>query len=218
MGNELINKLEALEDFSGPPPEEHLAKLTEFETKYRVEPHLLTEFKRIVGTVTLLEKFLYVEGPDEYWIRDENFARYRRPEHGLDNNRAELTMKMKPKGAKNNIIRREWNWRVDGTPPETIREGLKDLGFVFNFSVWKSCHIYNFDDATLVFYTVYDTTSGKASKTDSFVEIEVSEEHVSEMTETQAWTIIEKYEKILEGIDITPQKRMRRSLFEIYVR
>jgi adenylate cyclase class IV len=199
-------------------PEPTMPNLTEFETKYRVEPHLLTEFKRIMGTIPGLEKFLYVEGPDEYWVRDGDFARYRRPEHGLDNGRAELTMKKKMEGAKNNIIRREWNWRVDGTPPETIREGLKDLGFTFNFSVWKSCHIYNFDDATLVFYTVYDTTNGKASKTDSFCEIEVSEEHVSKMTEKEAWTIIEKYEKILEGIDIHPRNRMRRSLFEIYVR
>ncbi len=201
------------------PPEALNPNLTEFETKYRVEPHLLTEFKRIMATIPNLHKFLYVEGPDEYWVRgDGDFARYRRPEHGLDNGRAELTMKKKREGAKNNIIRREWNWRVDGTPVETIREGLKDLGFTFNFSVWKSCHIYNFEDATLVFYTVYDTTNGKASKTDSFVEIEVSEEHVSQMTEAQAWAVIEKYEKILEPIELTPRNRMRRSLFEIYVR
>jgi adenylate cyclase class IV len=199
-------------------PEPTMANLTEFETKYRVEPHYLTEFKRLMSTIPDLHRFLYVEGPDEYWVRDGDFARYRRPEHGLDNGRAELTMKKKPEGAKNNIIRREWNWRVDGTPAETIREGLKDLGFAFNFSVWKSCHIYNFEDATLVFYTVYDTTNGKASKTDSFVEIEVSEEHVSKMTEEQAWSIIEKYEKILATIDLTPRNRMRRSLFEIYVR
>lgn len=218
MSSEIITKLEELEDKEVLPPEPTIPDLTEFETKYRVEPHLLTEFKRIVASIDGLQKFLYIEGPDEYWVRDENFARYRRPEHGLDNGRAEITFKTKPEGAKNNIIRREINWRVDVTPPETVREGLKDLGFKFNFSVWKSCHIYNFHDATLVFYTVYDTTNGKALKTDSFVEVEVSEEHISKMTEEEAWTIIEKYEKILEGIDITPQKRMRRSLFEIYVR
>jgi hypothetical protein len=50
------------------------------------------------------------------------------------------------------------------------------------------------------------------------VEIEISEEHISQMTENQAWAIIEKYEKILEGIDIHPRNRMRKSLFEIYVR
>jgi hypothetical protein len=81
-------------------PEALMPNLTEFETKYRVEPHLLTEFKRIVGVMPGLLKFLYVEGPDEYWVRDGSFARYRRPEHGLDNGRAELTMKTKPEGAK----------------------------------------------------------------------------------------------------------------------
>jgi len=213
MSNEI-----AEEEIVPPPPEPTIPKHTEFECKYLVEPHLLTEFKKIVGNAPNLVKFLYVEGSDEYWVRDGAFARYRRAEHGLDNGRAELTFKTKPEGAKNNIIRREINWRTDITPPETIREGLKDLGFEFNFSIYKTCHIYNFEDATLVFYTVFDTTNGKASKTDSFAEIEVSEERVSDMTEDQAWAVIEKYEKILEGIDLHPRNRMRRSLFELYVR
>jgi adenylate cyclase class IV len=200
------------------PVEPTIPKHTEFECKYRVEPHLLTEFKKIVGNAPDLKKFLYIEGSDEYWIRGGAFARYRKAEHGLDNGRAELTFKTKPEGAKNNIIRREINWRVDITPTDTIREGLKDLGFEFNFSIWKSCHIYNFEDATLVFYTVFDTTKGRASKTDSFCEIEITEELVPSLTEDQAWAIIEKYEKVLEGIDIHPRNRMRRSLFEIYVR
>lgn len=195
-------------------------KLTEFETKYRVDAALLTEFKSIVGRQEAeVHKFIYVEGPDEYWVRaDGAFARYRRPSFGLDGNRSEVTMKTKREGAKNNIIRREWNWRVDGTPPDTIREGLKDFGFKFNFSIWKSCHIYNLEDATVVFYTVYDTTDGKASKMDTFVEIEVSEEKISGMTEDQAWEIISKYEKILEPVGLTAQKRLRKSLFEMYVR
>lgn len=197
---------------------DNLQKLTEFESKYRVEAHLLIDFKRIVSGLPDVERFLYVEGEDEYWTKETKFLRYRRPSFGLDNNRSEVTMKTKPTGAKNNIIRREWNWRVDNTPPDTIREGFKDLEFDFNFSIFKSCHIYNLPDATLVFYTVYGTTDGKPSKTDTFVEIEVSEEQVSEMTEDQAWDIISKYEKILEPVGLSPQKRLRLSLFEMYRR
>lgn len=199
--------------------EELVAKHTEFETKYRVEPHLLTEFKRIMGTLPHLEKFIYVEGPDYYFTKpDGSFARYRRPSHGLDNGRSEVTIKVKPEGAKNNIIRKEVNWRVDQTGEDAIREGLSLMGYKPNFSIWKGCHIYNFNDATLVFYSVFDTTDGKATKTDSFVEIEVSEEKVSHMTEEQAWDIIYKYENILEEIGLSPQKRLRKSLFEMYRR
>lgn len=198
---------------------ETIPTLTEFETKYRVEPHYLTEFKRIMETLTGLSKFIYVEGPDYYFTKpDGSFARYRRPSHGLDNGRSEVTIKVKPEGAKNNIIRKEVNWRVDLTGEDAIREGLRLMGYKPNFSIWKSCHIYNFHDATLVFYTVYDTTDGKASRADNFVEIEVDEDKVSSMTEQQAWEVILKYEKALADVGLTPQKRLRKSLFEMYYR
>ena len=194
-------------------------KLTEFETKYRVEDNLLMEFKRLMDSITGLEAFLYVEGPDYYFTKpDGSFARYRRPSHGADGGRSEVTIKVKPEGAKNNIIRKEVNWRVDTTPEDAIREGLRLMGYSFNFSIWKGCHIYNFHDATLVFYTVVDTTDAKASKTDTFVEIEVSEELVSSMTEDQAWAIIEKYEALMESIGLNSKKRLRKSLYEMYVR
>lgn len=191
---------------------------TEFETKYRVEPHILTEFKTIMDRVEGLNKFIYVEGPDEYFVKDGRFIRYRKASHGLDDNRAELTLKVKPDLAKNNIIRKEVNIRVDNTPLDAIHEFIKEIGFLPNFKIWKSCHIYNFTDATLVFYTVYDTTDGKAQKTDNFLEIEVSEELMHELTEDQCWDIITKYEKLLEGVGISPQKRLRKSLYEMYKR
>lgn len=198
---------------------ETIAKLTEFETKYRVEQHLLTEFKRIVGELPNLKKFIYVEGPDYYYTKpDGSFARYRRPAHGLDNQRCEVTMKVKPEGAKNNIMRKEVNWRVDITPKEAIEEGLSLMGYKFNFSIWKACHIYNLEDATLVFYSVYDTTDGKPSKTDSFVEIEIDEELVHTLTEDQAMGLIEKYEELLSPLGLIAQRRLRKSLFEMYNR
>lgn len=195
-------------------------KLTEFETKYRVEPHLLTEFKNIMNNIPNLEKFIYVEGPDYYFTngKGDSFIRYRRPSHGLDNGRSEVTVKIKPDGAKNNIIREEVNIRVDSTPEDNVRRFISHMGYVPNFSIWKACHIYNLKDVTLVFYSVFDTTEGKATKTDNFVEIEICEEKVSEMTEDQAWDMISHYEKLLESIGINAQKRLRKSLFEMYVR
>lgn len=231
-------------------PETLIAKLTEFETKYRVEPSVLTEFKRIMDTMPNLHKFIYVEGPDDYFTNEHitkafgefaatlknadaerlnalisetvglfpPFMRYRRPSHGLDNNRQELTTKYKQDGAKNNVQREEKNIRVDNTEESTVKSFVKDIGYKLNFSIWKTCHIYNFDDATLVFYSVYDTTNGQATKMDNFVEIEVSEEKVASMTEDQAWQIIQKYEKAMESLGLTAKNRLRKSLFEMYRR
>ena len=146
------------------------------------------------------------------------FMRYRRPSHGLDGDRKELTTKYKQSGSKNNIQREEKNIRVDKVDEETIMKFVSDLGYKLNFSIWKTCHIYNFDDATLVFYSVYDTTNGKASKMDTFVEIEVNEEKIHNMTEKQAFEIIEKYEKALETVGLSARSRLRKSLFEMYKR
>ncbi len=200
--------------------ENKIPEFTEWETKYRVDHHLLFEFKQIVGQIPAIKEFLYIEGPDAYFINPsrDGFARYRKPSFGLDNDRAELTVKFKPKDAKNNIIRKEINVRVDGTPENTVKELIQSMGYDFNFSIYKSCQIYKFVDATLVFYTVYDTTDGRPKNQDSFVEIEVDEEAIKEMTEDQAWSIISKYEKILEPVGITPQKRLKKSLFEMYKR
>lgn len=197
---------------------------TEFEVKYRVEPHVLVEFKQIAGNLPDLLNFLYVEGPDFYYTHsdyeDSSFGRYRRPSFGLDNGRAEWTVKFKPKNAKSSQNRLELNWRVDRTPEEDVKRGAELMGFKFNFSIVKSCQIYKFDDATMVFYTVYDVTDGTtASKVDHFVEIEVCEDKIrAGLTEDQCWAIIDKYEKILAPIGITPQKRLRRSLFDMYRR
>lgn len=228
-----------------------VAKHTEFETKYRVDPATLTEFKQIADKLPSLKKFIYVEGPDTYYtnehitnklaafgetlseknkeafqaVIDETvgafppFMRYRRPSHGLDGDRKELTTKYKQSGSKNNIQREEKNIRVDKVDEDTIMKFVSDLGYKLNFSIWKTCHIYNLEDATIVFYSVYDTTNGgKASKVDTFVEIEVDEESISTKTEKEAWNIIEKYEALLAPVGLSAKSRLRRSLFEMYKR
>lgn len=201
----------------------------EFETKYRVEDYSLIEFKQIMEGQADLQDFIYVEGPDFFfvyppewfttnpqWDPSGTFIRYRKPSHGLDKGRRQVTWKYKPKDAKNNIQRREHNWDIGKTPEKVILEQLEFSGAKFNASIVKNCHIYHFDDATLVFYTVYDTTNGTPKKADYFVEIEVCEETIGSMTEQQAWAVIEKYEKILSPLGISAQKRMRKSLFEMY--
>lgn len=202
----------------------------EFETKYKVEDSQLIQFKQLIEKLGTA-KFMYVEGGDDYYTyhtdffkRNQNldpkgtFIRYRTPSHGLDNGRSEVTWKFKNKKNTNNINRVEHNWRVDNTPSDTIKSALLAQGSYFNFSVFKSCQIYKFDDANIVFYTVYDTTDGDPKKTASFIEIEVCEEKIANMSEEQAWEVIKKYEKALAPLGINAQKRMDKSLFQIYRR
>jgi hypothetical protein len=201
----------------------------EFETKYRVADHLLIEFKQILEAHTELKGFVYVEGPDQFftypdswfnsmpqWDPEGTFIRYRKPSFGLDKGRRQVTWKYKPANSKNNIQRKEHNWDIGGTPEKVILEQIKDSGAIFNCSIVKNCHIYNFPDATLVFYTVYDTTFGKPEEADYFVEIEVDESLIGSMSEDQAWAVIEKYEKVLAPIGISAQKRLKKSLFQMY--
>lgn len=190
----------------------------EFETKYRVEQSILLPFKIAIEKMTTFKEFVYAEGPDEYFVNEDRFARYRKEANKGPDSRAEITIKIKPEGAKNNIIREEFNIRVDKTPRETIVKFLNALNFKYNFAVMKSCFIYRMEDATLVFYTVADITDGQYKSENHFVEIEVSEEKIHEMTESQAWEILTHYEKALEPFGINPQRRLRKSLFEMYRR
>lgn len=194
--------------------ENKLDQFIEFETKYRIDADKLYEFKSIIGNLPDLLEFVYVEGPDVYWTKGESeFLRYRKAAHESENGKAWLTMKAQQKGATNNIIRKEVNWRVDATSFETIREGAELLGFTYNFRIYKICHIYRFKDATLVFYTVKEEDS-----ISHFVEIEVDEATIGTYTEDEAWGIIKKYEIILSPLGIKPQNRLRKSLFQMYVK
>lgn len=194
--------------------EEKIARFTEFETKYSSDIGQLSQFKSIVENLPGLLDFTYAEGPDTYMTKpDGSFGRYRKAKYPHGTTYAQWTLKLKPVGAKNNISRLEYNWRVDGTPEQEILDGAEAMGFTFNFKISKSCHIYRFPECTLVFYSVREADS---SKDDYYMEIEITEETVHELTEDQAWEIIRKYEKILEPVGVNAQKRMRKSLFEMY--
>lgn len=193
---------------------QNIARFTEFETKYRVEGDLIYKFKEIVESLGEAYDFIYVQGPDHYFVRDDSrFARYRKAD-GDKTGRAEVTFKLKPVGAKNNISRKEYNWRVDNTPFEEISEGLEDQGYRFNFKITKMCHIYKFKDATLVFYTVKDDRG----KLDHFVEIELDEETIHHLTQDAAMDKIRKYEAVLAPIGVSYRGRLTKSLFEMYVK
>ena len=190
----------------------------EIEVKFRSDIADLTRFCLLCDKLPNLVEYASVTGPDEYYIKEEKFIRYRKESHKGPNGRAELTTKTKPDGAKNNIVRTEYNVRVDGTPPDAVRGMIGTLGFQLDFIINKHCWIYRFEDANVVFYTVSDVTDGKARDERAFIEIEVDEEKLHHMTLDQAQQVIKKYEEALEPLGINAYKRVRKSLFETYSR
>lgn len=192
--------------------ETNLPVFVEFETKYRIEePKVLWDFKHLVENQLGRKHCVYVQSDDIYYVKDDDFIRYRFSENP-DEKRAELTIKRKTT-VGNNIIREETNLRVDENTFATVENFVKQLGFNFNFRINKQCHIYHGDDATLVFYSVRDLENSKLAH---FIEIEVTEG--AGFTEEESWAIIKKYETQLAPLGVTPQKRLRKSLYEMYKR
>ncbi|CAM6004861.1 unnamed protein product [Sphagnum balticum] len=90
------------------------------------------------------KKFIYVEGPDYYWVRpkwwfDNNpewdsegtFVRFRKPSYGLDNGNRQVTSKYKAKDAKSSIQRVENNIDIkDKTHESTIIKELQMSGYL----------------------------------------------------------------------------------------
>jgi len=185
-------------------------KFLEIETKYDADNIDRVKFKSFLRSINP-KSFLYVESTDVYYSKDDEFIRYRMPPESDESKKSELTLKRKHI-AGNNVVRTEVNLRVDLNDEATVKAFCEGLGYIKNFTIYKMCDIYFFEDADVVFYTVIDENN----KTSNFLEIEVEES--LDITEEEAKAIIVKYEKLLSPLGLSPQKRMRRSLWEMYKR
>lgn len=184
----------------------------EVECKYNADDISRTAFKDLATSLNA-KSFLYIESKDVYYVRSENeFLRYRMPAENMqsvEENRSELTFKKKHMD-QNNWVRTEVNLRVDLNSPELVDAFCVGLGYTKNFSIRKACDIYFFDDADIVYYSV----KGEDGKYAHYLEIEANED--IGMTHEQSWEVILKYEKLLLPLGISPQKRKKLSLFEMY--
>lgn len=184
----------------------------EIECKYNADDINRIVFKDLAKSLNP-KSFIYVESTDIYYAKNENeFLRQRLPAEnkgGAEEKRSELTFKKKHID-QNNWTRTEVNLRTDLNDPKLVGAFCEGLGYKKNFSIEKSCDIYFFDDADIVYYNVKDE-DGKYSH---YVEIEANED--SGLTADQSWEVVLKYEKLLAPLGITPQKRKRLSLWEMY--
>lgn len=179
----------------------------EIETKYDADNINIKQFHEIIAKLPV-RKHLLVSSFDDYFInKKDEFVRYR---HKPD--RGELTIKKKMPNAKNNNERVEVNLPTSGDNLEATEAFLELQGYKYNFGIYKTCDIFWTDKVDLVYYVVYDKNFKELRR---FIEIEADEDLEWE-SEEEAWSEILKYEKMLEPLGITPQHRLRKSLFEIF--
>lgn len=197
-----------------------MSDFIELEYKYRADEVAFGRFKKLMDKLAI-SKFIEASSWDYYYkspIQD-GFLRFRDSRE-----KPELTRKLKTKD-NNNYQRIEWDVPLDPkkVTNTTISGFAETLGFKENFRIFKNCFVYFLDDVNYVYYIVYDEHLKEAGR---FVEVEVNKDRVNFLNSQDnifggGWSAektLKEAETALESIGITPQNRMKKSLFELFER
>ena len=186
-------------------------KYTEIETKYRADEMSLTSFHTFCKERSP-HKYIYCSGYDHFYAarsKDGAFCRHRQ---GPDIN--ELTFKRKTEEA-NSFIRTEHNISLTKDMTQDQLSALcSEFGYEYNTSIFKTCFVYWFDWYVLSYYICYNNEMKESGR---FFEIEAREDY-KWASEEEAWDQIKVMERFCKTLGITPQNRMKTSLFELYKR
>lgn len=193
--------------------EENYKTHTELEVKYKVQLSDLLPFTRFVENNFAVERFEYVTGPDYYFVKPntDDFIRFRCANYQTKD--GELTIKQK-RHKTNNINRTEVNIKLNEPSLQDVKKFAGLLGYNLNFTVLKDCYVFEMSDCHMSFYSV--TEMGSKKQPQFFIEIEIKEDVVDALTDKEAWDLLKFYEKQLSTINISPRKRVKKSLFEIF--
>ena len=181
----------------------------EIEFKYRADDISLTDFAAFCNKQSPASS-LVASGYDYFYEKSDCSGSFCRLRVGPDSN--QLTFKRKTQD-NNNFVRTEHN--IDLTR-ETTREQidalLSEFGYKYNTSLFKNCFIYRYNNYTSVYYIVYDAGMKELGR---FVELEMSETY-GWSSEEEAYGQLVLIEKLCKSVGISPQCRVKRSLFELY--
>jgi adenylate cyclase class IV len=184
-------------------------EFSELEYKYKADDIKLQDFQNLMESLQILKK-KDVSSWDHYYINKSNkdeFIRFRVSDS------PELTIKRKVNQSNN------WN-RVEVDLPlrdnnlKTVNTFVDLLGYEENFSIYKTCFIYWLDYINFVYYIVYDSNMNEKSR---FIEVEVNKEKLGKeiiLVDEQ----LKKGQEILSKLGLSPQNRLKKSLFEIFVK
>lgn len=182
----------------------------ECEFKYNAKDLSLTAFTAFC-TDRKPKNFIIASGYDHFYSHTrskESFCRHRKGEEFN-----QLTFKRKTNDA-NNFIRTEHNINLSlDTRKEQIEALCKEFSYEYTDSIFKNCFIYNYGWYTLVYYIIYDKDLIEKGR---FFEIEMDENH-DWKDEQDAWSSLLVMEKMCKPLGVSPQSRVKRSLFEMFI-
>lgn len=180
----------------------------EIEFKYKADDISLEAFSSFCKNEPY--KFVLAAGYDHFYsCKDfsESFCRHR---VGPDKN--ELTFKRKT-ADKNNFVRTEHNIELSpSVSEEQVAALCNEFGYKHNVSIYKDCFVYKYFNHTFVYYICYNLEMKELGR---FVEIEMDENYPWE-TEEQALNELTMLEKKFHQFGVSPQSRVKRSLFEMF--
>lgn len=187
--------------------EEFNIELTELEFKYSADDIKLSDFTAFAESM-IPERRLEVASWDYYYSAPANlpfeFMRFR------NGPSPELTIKMKTEG-KNNNNRFELDLPLSTKVADWMIKKFVDLlGFKENFRVYKYCDIYWFQNLDIVYYIIYDVNMKELGRR---IEIEARKDYPFKSSE-EALQEVKGMEMTMAAIGITPQKRMKKSMWE----
>jgi len=189
-----------------------MEEFTELEFKYRADQVKLSDFVALMETLGYKSR-KDVSSWDYYYTHAEDkeeFLRFR------DSDNPELTIKRKVKAA-NNWERVEVDLPID---PNRAKKMLVDKwvgleGYNHNFTIYKSCFIFWQDVVNMVYYIVYDENMVEKGR---FIEIEANKDKLSGVGLDFARSRLRELEQQFQKLGIAPQNRLKKSLFEMFVK
>ena len=187
-------------------PDEFNIELTELEFKYDAADIKRTKFVEFAQANNPVKR-VEVSGWDYYYGGSGlpfEFIRFR--EGGL----AELTIKMKNE-EKNNNSRFELDLPLSSKVALWMVEKFVGLfGFKENFRVFKYCDIYWYEKIDIVFYIIYNKDMNEVGRR---VEIEARKDYPFKSAD-EGVAEVKAMEAKMADIGITPQMRLRKSMWE----
>lgn len=182
----------------------------EIEYKYSAQEVSLGRFKAFCEHREPKE-VVQSSGYDHFYKSKKDDASFCRHRQGNDLN--QLTFKRKLT-EKNNVVRTERNLSLETkVSAEEVEALCEEFGYEYNSTIFKNIFVYIYDRYVLAYYVVYDTNLKELGR---FFEIEASET-AEWLSEEKALDYIREVEQdVTQTLKVTPQNRIRRSLFEMF--
>lgn len=182
----------------------------ELEYKFKADDIKLQDFLALMSTLDVTKK-KDVSSWDHYLTNsnEDEFLRYR------ESNEPELTIKRKV-NKNNNWDRIEVDLPLDSNRVNiaTVSKFAELLGYTNRKSIYKTCCIYWMDYINFVYYIVYDVNMIEKGR---FIEVEINKDKLDKEI-VLVDTHLKKGLEILSKLGLTPQNRLKKSLYEIFVK